>query len=134
MTFYEFYVRIDLAEHLIQTTNLVGAGNWLRWLGEQPTVARVTGECAGCGAWPDPTDNFCRVCGHELNVEEVPPRRSVGIYEEVAVLGSPLGEALRQAKGKIHHYKDGVTREVTGAEAAAKLRSASRYGAQVFET
>ena len=30
MTFYEFYVRIDLAEHLIQTTNLIGAGNWLR--------------------------------------------------------------------------------------------------------
>ena len=25
MTFYEFYVRIDLAEHLIQTTNLIGA-------------------------------------------------------------------------------------------------------------
>ena len=52
----------------------------------------------------------------------------------MTVFGSALGEALRQARGKIHHYKDGVTREVTGEEAAAKLRSASRYGAQVFET
>ena len=57
----------------------------------------------------------------QLDLEEVPPTRSVGIYEEVTVLGSALGEALRQATGKIHHYKEGLTREVTGYEAAAKL-------------
>jgi hypothetical protein len=39
----------------------------------------------------------------------------------VAVLGSALGEAFRQAAGKIQHYKEGLTREVTGYEAAAKL-------------
>jgi len=39
----------------------------------------------------------------------------------VAVLDSALGEAFRQAAGKIHYYKEGLTREVAGYEASAKL-------------
>ena len=40
----------------------------------------------------------------QLDLEEVPLTRSVGIHEEVTVFSSVLGEALRQAAGKIHHY------------------------------
>ena len=133
MSFYEFYVRIDVAEHLLHSTNLAGAAKWLEWLDEQPTVARIAGDCASCGAEADRTDNFCRACGHQLDLEEVPPKGSVNIFEEKAVLGSALAEALRQTKGTIIHYKNGVEQKVTGEKAAAKLRSASRYGAQVFE-